>query len=142
MPSHVEEAEELLDREEDDGVQLEPFNLAQERAEGFFDDSGHYVENKKDDANETDAWLGSEDGEHQPLIVGFPCHNASISHSITWSCKTQSMHHYAFNHLILQNIKHASLGAAHAYCHQHRNSHHTFSSAPTWSMQRLHAACR
>lgn len=66
MPSHVEEAEELLDRDEDDGVKLEPFNLAQERAEGFFDESGHYVENKKDDAEETDAWLGSEDGEHQP----------------------------------------------------------------------------
>ena len=64
MPSHVEEAEELLDREEDDGVKLEPFNLAQERAEGSFDESGHYVENKKDDAEETDAWLGSEDGEH------------------------------------------------------------------------------
>lgn len=64
MPSHVEEAEELLDREEDDGVKLEPFNLAQERAEGVFDESGHYVENKKDDAEETDAWLQSEDGEH------------------------------------------------------------------------------
>ncbi|KAL3136915.1 hypothetical protein ABBQ32_006522 [Trebouxia sp. C0010 RCD-2024] len=61
IPTHVEEAEELLDREEDDGVKLEPFNLAQERAEGFFDESGHYVENKKDDADETDAWLGSED---------------------------------------------------------------------------------
>ncbi|KAL0033088.1 hypothetical protein WJX79_002251 [Trebouxia sp. C0005] len=61
MPSHVEEAEEFLDREEDDGVKLEPFNLAQERAEGHFDESGHYVENKKDDAEETDAWLGSDD---------------------------------------------------------------------------------
>ena len=63
MPSHVEEAEEILDREEDDGVKLEPFNLAQERAEGHFDESGHYVENKKDDAEETDAWLGSDDGK-------------------------------------------------------------------------------
>ncbi len=63
MPSHVEEAEELLDREEDDGVKLEPFNLAQERAEGHFDESGHYVENKKDESEETDAWLGSEDGK-------------------------------------------------------------------------------
>jgi len=63
MPSHVEEAEEILDREEDDGVKLEPFNLAQERAEGHFDESGHYVENKKDDTEETDAWLGSDDGK-------------------------------------------------------------------------------
>ena len=74
MTSHVEEAEELLDREEDDGVKLEPFNLAQERAEGFFDESGHYVENKKDDAEETDAWLGSEDGEHQSVTLDLSMH--------------------------------------------------------------------
>lgn len=73
MPSHVEEAEELLDREEDDGVKLEPFNLAQERAEGVFDESGHYVENKKDDAEETDAWLGSEDGEHNDVSMHLHC---------------------------------------------------------------------
>lgn len=29
---------------EDDGVQLEPFNLEQERKEGFFDQTGNYVE--------------------------------------------------------------------------------------------------
>ena len=67
MPADVEEAEELLDRDEDDGVKLEPFNLAQERAEGYFDDGGHYVENRKDDAEETDAWLGSEDGQQAML---------------------------------------------------------------------------
>lgn len=32
----------------------------QERAEGHFDESGHYIENKKDDVN--DAWLASEEG--------------------------------------------------------------------------------
>lgn len=72
MSSHVEEAEELLDREEDDGVKLEPFNLAQERAEGVFDESGHYVENTKDDAEETDAWLGSEDGVQLLFTVSAP----------------------------------------------------------------------
>ena len=48
---------------------LEPFNLAQERAEGYFDEGGHYVENKKDDADQTDAWLGSADGESQQLAA-------------------------------------------------------------------------
>lgn len=84
IPTHVEEAEELLDREEDDGVKLEPFNLAQERAEGFFDESGHYVENKKDDADETDAWLGSEDGKHQPSN----CRPFLHKRSNTYSSKT------------------------------------------------------
>lgn len=63
LPTHVEEAEEIADRDQDDGMKLEPFNLAQEREEGFFDESGHYVERKPDTADETDAWLGSEDGE-------------------------------------------------------------------------------
>ena len=59
----MEEAEEVADRDQDDGVKLEPFNLAVEREEGFFDESGHYVEHKPDNEDETDAWLGSEDGE-------------------------------------------------------------------------------
>lgn len=29
---------------EDDGVKLEPFNLEQERKEGYFDQTGNYVE--------------------------------------------------------------------------------------------------
>ena len=37
---------------------LEPFNLERERAEGHFDESGHYVENKADESNR-DAWLDS-----------------------------------------------------------------------------------
>ena len=29
---------------EDDGIQIEPFNLQQEREEGYFDANGNYVE--------------------------------------------------------------------------------------------------
>jgi hypothetical protein len=40
----------------------------QERAEGRFDESGHYIENKdKDDAN--DAWLASEEGAPHGLTI-------------------------------------------------------------------------
>ena len=37
-----------------------PFNLEQERREGFFDEEGHYVEKK--DEEEKDAWLASGEG--------------------------------------------------------------------------------
>lgn len=33
---------------EDDGVKIEPFNLKQEREEGFFDAEGNYVEYRVD----------------------------------------------------------------------------------------------
>ena len=46
--------------EEEDGMKLEPFNLTRERAEGHFDESGHYVEHKPDDGDR-DAWLDSGD---------------------------------------------------------------------------------
>ncbi|CAI9287071.1 unnamed protein product [Lactuca saligna] len=46
---------------EDDGVQLEPFNLEQERKEGFFDKTGNYVEYVTNDIK--DAWLDSIDAE-------------------------------------------------------------------------------
>lgn len=73
--THVEEAEEIAERDQDDGMKLEPFNLAQERQEGFFDESGHYVEHKPDDEDEKDAWLGSEDGEqHQPPFLHITGH--------------------------------------------------------------------
>ncbi|KAK9818356.1 hypothetical protein WJX72_011218 [[Myrmecia] bisecta] len=55
----VEEVEEVLEVEEEDGQKFEPFNLAQERQEGYFDESGHYVENKEEDETEKDAWLTS-----------------------------------------------------------------------------------
>ncbi len=61
----LEEVEEALEVEEDDGVTLEPFNLAQERREGYFDEGGHYVEhrNKDEEELEKDAWLASSKGE-------------------------------------------------------------------------------
>ena len=61
----LEEVEEALELEEDDGIKLEPFNLAQERQEGFFDDEGHYVEkrDKEEEEAEKDAWFSSTKGE-------------------------------------------------------------------------------
>ncbi|KAK9060294.1 hypothetical protein SSX86_020998 [Deinandra increscens subsp. villosa] len=44
---------------EDDGIQLEPFNLEQERKEGYFDQTGNYVEYVTNDIK--DAWLDSID---------------------------------------------------------------------------------
>ena len=80
----MEEAEEIADRDQDDGMKLEPFNLAQERQEGFFDESGHYVEHKPDDEDDKDAWLGSEDGEqHQPLISA---HERSLALFLQQQC--------------------------------------------------------
>lgn len=38
---------------EDDGVKFEPFNLEQERKEGFFDQTGNYVEYV---ANDIKVW--------------------------------------------------------------------------------------
>ena len=95
MLIHVEEAEELADPDQEHGVKLEPFNLAQERAEGHFDESGHYVENKPDDANETDAWLGSEDGEwylgsFSALLSGGP-HLTPEKHNSTAKLRRHSI---------------------------------------------------
>jgi len=61
----LEEVEEALEMEEDDGMKLEPFNLAQERQEGFFDEEGHYVEKiDKDEVEaEKDAWFASTKGD-------------------------------------------------------------------------------
>lgn len=48
---------------DDDGIQLEPFNLDKEREEGYFDSAGNFVEyvNKTDDIK--DAWLDNLDIE-------------------------------------------------------------------------------
>ena len=35
--------------------------MAQEREEGHFDESGHYIENREDDG--VDAWAAEADGE-------------------------------------------------------------------------------
>ncbi|KAK9286794.1 hypothetical protein L1049_015199 [Liquidambar formosana] len=42
----------------DDGIQIEPFNLDQEREEGYFDADGNFVEYVKDNEIK-DAWLDS-----------------------------------------------------------------------------------
>ena len=62
--NELEDVEEALEVEEDEGVTLEPFNLAQERREGYFDEGGHYVENRNKDEEELekDAWLTSSKG--------------------------------------------------------------------------------
>ena len=58
-----EAAEEAAELAEDDGNTLEPFNMAQEREEGHFDEEGHYVENKEDDG--MDAWAAENEGEQK-----------------------------------------------------------------------------
>lgn len=40
-----------------DGIPIEPFHLRRERAEGFFDGEGNYVEYRLDAVS--DAWLDS-----------------------------------------------------------------------------------
>lgn len=53
-----EEYEEDEENLEDDGIKIEPFNLKQEREEGYFDSEGNYVE--YGNGNEIkDAWLDS-----------------------------------------------------------------------------------
>ena len=71
----LEEVEEALEMDEDDGIKLEPFNLAQERQEGFFDDDGHYVERRDKDEEEAekDAWFASTRGvSRMQMIVDVP----------------------------------------------------------------------
>eukprot|EP00727_Mastigamoeba_balamuthi_P011233 m51a1_g6732 hypothetical protein (340) ;mRNA; f:195181-196307 len=57
-----EDEEDELPRYEGD-VKLEPFNLRQEREEGFFDESGNYVEYKLPQ-HLRDAWLDEYDEKH------------------------------------------------------------------------------
>ena len=60
----VKRAEEEMEKAEEDGITLEPFNLIKEREEGSFDEAGNYVENRQDDdADPEDAWLGSDEGQ-------------------------------------------------------------------------------
>eukprot|EP00884_Botryococcus_braunii_P004182 jgi/Botrbrau1/13765/Bobra.0056s0021.1 len=55
--------EDFRDEEEDNEVPLEPFNLQRERQEGYFDEGGHYVENKKDNDEDQDPWLTSDEAK-------------------------------------------------------------------------------
>ncbi|KAG2483126.1 hypothetical protein HYH03_018016 [Edaphochlamys debaryana] len=60
----TERYEKELEVEEEDGVQFEPFNLKQEREEGFFDDEGNYVYKKQGEGeDEKDAWLNSDEAK-------------------------------------------------------------------------------
>ena len=52
---------------EDDGQKLEPFNMAAEREEGYFDEEGHYVERGPEDGGDKDAWLTSGEGESHDI---------------------------------------------------------------------------
>jgi CD2 antigen cytoplasmic tail-binding protein 2 len=64
LPDDVAVAEEVYEDEdegeriEDDGTKIEPFNLKQEREEGYFDAEGNYVEYRNEDDTK-DAWLDS-----------------------------------------------------------------------------------
>ena len=80
----LEEVEEALELEEDDGIKLEPFNLAQERQEGFFDEEGHYVEKRDKDEEEAekDAWFASTKGSSclmQKACLPAPQHVTSLA---------------------------------------------------------------
>lgn len=87
------DVEEVLEHDEDDGVKLEPFNLARERQEGDFDEGGNYVERREEeDPTATDAWLTSEDGA--ALLVGLSMKEVErlLKHSRachTWYCNRQ-----------------------------------------------------
>lgn len=57
------------DIERDHGIELEAFNLIEEREKGYFDREGNYVERKKveeEEDEEADAWL--EDGKDKEVV--------------------------------------------------------------------------
>eukprot|EP00201_Polytomella_parva_P014533 CAMPEP_0175071850 /NCGR_PEP_ID=MMETSP0052_2-20121109/19507_1 /TAXON_ID=51329 ORGANISM="Polytomella parva, Strain SAG 63-3" /NCGR_SAMPLE_ID=MMETSP0052_2 /ASSEMBLY_ACC=CAM_ASM_000194 /LENGTH=213 /DNA_ID=CAMNT_0016339137 /DNA_START=6 /DNA_END=644 /DNA_ORIENTATION=+ len=64
LPPSTERYEEDLQLDHtDDATGFMPFNLKREREEGYFDDDGNYIENKKkkdEEDGEHDAWLDSE----------------------------------------------------------------------------------
>lgn len=63
----TERFEQALQVQEEGGILFEPFSLKQEREEGYFDESGNYVE-RKNDEDDKDAWLAS-DGGAQPCCT-------------------------------------------------------------------------
>jgi hypothetical protein len=67
LVDETERFEQALQVEEEGGIQFEPFSLKQEREEGYFDESGNYVERKTDE-DDKDAWLAS-DGGAQPCCT-------------------------------------------------------------------------
>ncbi|XAR53058.1 hypothetical protein NMG60_11021453 [Bertholletia excelsa] len=67
---HYEDDETLVD----DGIQIEPFNLDQEREEGYFDEQGHYVEYVNENEIK-DAWLDSVEVDTKLAEKGFVMKN-------------------------------------------------------------------
>ena len=61
--SNLEKFEEAGGPGEDEGQKLEPFNMAAEREEGYFDEEGHHVERTVEDGADKDAWLTSGEGD-------------------------------------------------------------------------------
>ncbi|XP_063936339.1 uncharacterized protein LOC108224648 isoform X2 [Daucus carota subsp. sativus] len=71
----------------DDGVNIEPFNLEKENKEGFFDETGNYVEyvNEK---QIKDAWLDNVDDTHiDPKLAGKRIETADEEESFELSSK-------------------------------------------------------
>ncbi|GIL61778.1 hypothetical protein Vafri_16164 [Volvox africanus] len=57
---------DTLEVEQEDGITFEPFNLKQEREEGYFDEDGNYVLRKQggeEGEDEKDAWLNSDEAK-------------------------------------------------------------------------------
>ncbi|WPT10806.1 hypothetical protein PSENEW3n2_00001978 [Picochlorum sp. SENEW3] len=71
LVGNIEQAEEQYDAnqmrkedmEKEHGIELEAFNLVEERKRGYFDKDGNYMEEEeeKEDDEEADAWLDAEE---------------------------------------------------------------------------------
>ncbi len=72
---NLERFEEKAMLDEDEGQKLEPFNMAAEREEGYFDEEGHYVERGKEEDGDKDAWLASGEGVYKIRHTSHPCRN-------------------------------------------------------------------
>lgn len=69
----LQRVEEDLEVEEEGGMKLEAFNLKEEREKGYFDEEGNYVaREEKEEDEEADAWLESEEGERGRTHASIP----------------------------------------------------------------------
>ena len=64
------DATELAREESDQEAAFEPFNLEQERKEGYFDDDGTYVRNENESDEEKDAWLENVEVDREFSTAG------------------------------------------------------------------------
>lgn len=67
--SGVEDAEEVMDGEQDNDGGFTSFNLDKERQEGYFDDDGNYVEYAEEE-DETSLWLDKDAKVDERLASG------------------------------------------------------------------------